>query len=1759
MTWTAHRARAIDQHVAWTRRQIRAENPLSGYRTRGVRLRHERYRPGQHKDADYPPYSAVIHHEPETDIDGLLGGLGTRLQEIRKAEGGRREALPPNGRWITVHPNGDDEEGYPVYIVENPDHSHTIVSGVGGKLNGLRLTGVKSPQEYRQLARERRDEKVHALRERAAALRGQLGDAAYQQRLLEQEEARAQAQGAQNSAENEFIRAVAKQQGVDSSTLLPPNIEGIGSKLKERLAMRTHKAALAWAQDVAQRTRRVVLSAYDDYARDATGDVGIGAIAGMATEDAGRGYEAQIHQMAAENGLHPIRVRQQQRDVSMRGFLERSDYDLSAATRKMAAVARLQAGAAEAREQVRQAAGEAAQAGSGPDVIRTLPVIPQKLGDALLVLSAERQMQAARHQARQYSQEALSAQSAAVLPTAAVLTSQPLSDEESARAVADTLSESAMRDAMLRLVSTSNELDAESNSLRGHYSVGQTAAFCSIAEAVDGSTVDPIMVDTLGPAATASVLAAQWRAGMTSEESNSLRETLAQQHIDSQEKIANEGVERAQVALAAADAIDDDGKPQTPAELDAALGRHAQKVQLLRVAREAVGVARGRLEAAAALNAALMHPAGGSVQVSLGETSTADAVARAYAIGLTEPSRYDTDGKLLEEGQFTVHTDGVNRILELHPAGVKALAYKADPAARQRAQRSAAIKNGEQDETDWIPAGITRRPATIYENQPLQSQSIDHRMQVSDADDVGAMSKAIRQYAGGLVADGRDPLAVISDLSSAAFAADLNLSAEGERRFADAVSRVCPSYDDYVRGQPESERKKLLKAGNQQCQEAFDAHRERLRRHMEDYADEWVDARRKAGELGEEDASLDKQKVPIDEVTRDALFQSVLQDPRIQNSLVPLADVNSNAIRDYALEKMLHVDPKSQQILSRLSPEEAAVFRQWDDFKRAHGQSGVYPAIQQDMIRREPGDAGLFGDEAPQGLSLSKVNIEDDASVVQCAKDNAQALGYTRQLNQKTGQMEYMELQPGARFYDVGEGGAQVEYGPLTAESIARSARKRIRKKLKDHFIRNIVGSVSVADSAFDPDSVLTASNRWEMYVRHMGGLPRAVQTVRDAMTGDLIERFANLYHQRTGRMLQIRQRPYTHAQEHAEAMQNPEQMERRLADVRGEYARVGKDRGGKFTAGSRRDKAQSAKLLQEEGPKLFGQSALGAHIVPTTRLSAGRAVEKALAGMMPYVPVDKPAEAGSDLNMSGGRINQQRAVKLILANERQGLNLQCGAGKTPVQIGAFTQARREGRAKRALFVVPSNTVGQYGGEFLKFADPAEGLRWSADPRASAHERRAALGNSACHMVVMTPESLRSDITDAVAEDLGVTPAQAVKEMSGIDQDQLDTIVHEAMAKRGWNFDFQVYDEGHRLLGRAGKADAHMARVADSVGRAARFNIYSTADVVKNDPSEAFDVLHKLDPKRFSAEGRDKFLRQFRRNTVATGLALRQMLEPYIYAASVDTGVQHERHLHVLPMDEGQQTAYEGVMSAFRMARKARATHNGALLTRAMQQMSPGSFSDSEQQDRTAARLGDALGTMREAALNRVVNIQPGAKHKWVQDFVDQHRGEPTVIFARNISSVRGIAAALKASGHHVAVVTGETNAEDKHKAKIAFSPATGQPTADVLVSSDAGAMGANLQRGYHLINFDTPMTAMLHEQRIAREVRTGQKHAVDVHDLVADCDFDIRARQRLERKGQLREIMSAPTEQLDDTGLLTRLRKKQVADMANRYADRSA
>ena len=818
---------------------------------------------------------------------------------------------------------------------------------------------------------------------------------------------------------------------------------------------------------------------------------------------------------------------------------------------------------------------------------------------------------------------------------------------------------------------------------------------------------------------------------------------------------------------------------------------------------------------------------------------------------------------------------------------------------------------------------------------------------------------------------------------------------------------------------------------------------------------------------------------------------------------------------------------------------------------RAEAHQAAFEKMADDYV------AGLGGDRAPihrQQFAIDHVAVEALHQALAKTPEGAAAFKPIADLTPQD--------QAALRGVFARDHG-QVDPGAAAAaEKLAQLDKAEPEREVDDMFGRAINPAWRDWQTARNEvaEKVNAATMTWGKYLDVMGGPANAYEAMQDVVRGKVLGDFADMHNRlRPEAPLATGRTVIAHDLAHLDAL-DPEAREKRIADRRNLADSLRSRVGGRYAGGSITDAMNAARQAEEATSQsqmgLFGSDPAPAAdaeaaAVPAPerplelgeRQTIGHAAERQVAGMMPIV--GSQFRAGQPVSMwradmSGKYVGRQRAVKLIEQNKRTELGLGVGSGKTSIMLSGFTHLQQQGKAKRALFVVPSIVQGQFHGEALTLLEPGK-FKWHADPKADRAARIAAYKDPSTHFSVVTHQAFRDDLLHMASRQEGAEPDAIATRLAAMPRAARADYMRGVLDKEGIDHDYLAVDEGHQLLNRAGKEDSRMATVADAVSDKVPYYVSATADPVKNDASEAFDVLAKMDPARYS--DRDAFMRRYGVDTSAARDGLRREMARHFYTGRIDPGVERQIHEHTIPLDEKQKATVQSLDQAAVKARLARM--KGEVNVDALRQLSPGSFAgaDEAQHGAIAAQLAKSIGILHSTAVKNAVN--GGAKTEHLAKLAGERRGKPGVVFAHNLGAVKEIAERLKKDGHRVETLTGGDSTADKDRKKRAFQ-AGGH---DILIASDAGAVGANLQRGQWLAQYDTPDTAMLHAQRRGRIDRIGQKNAIELHDLIGDHASERKARDRLAAKYGLRDVMTSPMEGLDDHGIagfLSRVRAGQ-------------
>lgn len=1557
-------------------------------------------------------------------------------------------------RWITVHPNGPDTPGHPVQIRPVPGAKgvYHVVGGAAGKLNGLRLVGVKDPGTY---AKEMKERKAARLAERRAkdALRTP----------EEKAEAKAQKEKAQDDrrgAERTFIETVLGAQGVPKEQAELPLGEGVSEKTAKLAQEKHHRELLSHALKVAKDAEKKVL--LDADARAATGleqigpaldptpGLDINAIL-AATDTKGPGYDRALGERAVTAGLSAEKLAaevQKIRESKLEQRVEEGRFT----------EAHVQAGQGDPIAGI-QILG-AAQADAAREAHRQAKALKdaqtQGVRKALAEAVVQNEHLANILRARKNLREAYAATRN---PGSRTFESgfQMASSEATDEGLVEDLHQELMTqhiqvflDEVEGAYPPEEHLDlAHPPSEEGLHATRGAGAFDALHEAslavIGEGVIDREAVEVLGPEGAAQITARAFRHLFTPEDQGEILQALEEQHLHEQANDLPKATEEAQRLRAEAGKVKLD-LAHSARDLATATEMQKNRISLLQEARRGLGSTLGRLEARASLIAALHETPRDTLTLPLGKLTPERAIQTAYALGL-------------QEGDFSLDHEQGEGLLHLNAAGQDRLIRPVDQAMVAEREMALAIKRGQLDQEGWLPSAFARRSQSRYDN-PLQEPPVFRRqLEIPEGSDPAVIREALEDHVGARTADGERPADILSDLLSATTIAD-RVPESGTAAYLDQVQRVFPLQEAF-----QDKSGKTVYERDREGDLVLDTKgapipKTRLRRAEEFLPEFQRMAERTLAKRGlPGGTALHAQRVDVDHPDfQEAMHRALAEDPRTQAAFFPMGELTSShqgMVRDFFYREIAQKGPSGVN----------------DSHQRLQSAlEGVGPEPP-----KFDGGGGLFGDFEPQ-----------ESPIWQAWNARRQAV-------------------------------------------------------LEQH--------------------KAGAASPWADYVQAMGGLKEATHAVQDAMRSGFLERFKAHHERLTGQGLKEGAVQIQHAESFLAATGTEAQRaQHRQAKQQEIDALRQRGLGGQYASGAVKDKVEEARARKAAAAQaqggLFGDDfseeseghAQKLKLRPGERRTLGETLENQIRAAMPAAAGAfsgaKPVDIREGMSMSGRFVNQQRAVKAITHLKRLGLFYGAGSGKTGIMLGALGELHqaRGGRVK-TIMAVPSIVQAQFGAEAVRFLDPSKGIQVHARPGASFEERLQAYRDPGTHAVVVTHQALRDDSLKVLAqhrgEDLETTRAW-VKQASPKD---LKQAMKAAWSIHGVDVNALMVDEGHDALNRKGKPDSTLARLIDANGHAAEHYVGATGNPVKNDASEAYDWLHKIDPDRHPPEGRDEFLRRFGVDTATSRRSLKLELSRYFFADRVHPGVgahHHEVSVGVTPAQEADIARVE--QAAAKLRTKDPDTIKWS------RQLAPDAFEGKPEAEHSAIAEGvkKAVGTFRESAMNRAINCHPESAK--IQEHIRLAKdrlaeGKPVVIFAHNLQAVEAIHKGLEGAGIKAVSLTGKDRAKEKAAKVARFQPqGGGKPEADVIVLSDAAATGVNLQRGKVLIHHDQPMTFKTHEQRCARIHRLGQTEDVEIVNLLADHPFDRKARERVQRKEVLANIFQSPEGYLDDSGIAERL-----------------
>lgn len=1562
------------------------------------------------------------------------------VREVMRME--KAANLKPGERWITVHPNGPGTKGQAVLVSPNPDGTHSVIAGAGGRLQHLRLKGIKSAEEHESEKKEKAKQKRAEERERNAKLSPE--------ERKTKKEAKEEIKAAKRAAERDYIDFVRERFGGVSEDPDESDWENLSEEAKQRLRNAAHRTQLTEANARARKAMEAEVEAGVTEARktselheDLVKDHGVSTeMRELLSEEL-----ELVEEAAKERRKERLRGKGQQPASKQEATMEAARNMLPQINQREIDVGELLALGGHSEDSTRPATREPAPSR------KQWRDATEKLMDAKIIAEALS------------GQEPTDGLSRKVLDKAKSELGITGELDEDAR---DKLTREAFRlhqQGELGLAKAKKLERLEGDGEDGYDKAArayQYSARCKrIAEEVRDAKRQGLMEATRTPvtdpelAAYDELIRRQDAMRRANKEYRELTRRVEKGDYESAREAAEVKIEEAdgdavmsvedQIRAELARGLRGMADRERPSFLSAhSAGAHDAMADVgLSVAKQTY-VDRLTLDALGPRNTAVLlrhaltqdgHDLGQVVealeqnQVKEANDAASSAIARADAFvpGLEATVRDvgDIETALAQIDAFEADLDVAQRSVGAALGRLETLATIAEELRKPDApgaltvpfegdgglqrtltylQSTGLVTEGQDYVVDReagkvsIPQAAWSKLITRMDPEQVKMRERVDAIKGGAEDEEGWLppgfvSRAETTFTNPILDSPRyfEPLKLDADDMQGSLSSHIGSRLLDGEAPADVMKDLLSP--TAMKEVPENKQTQYVNA----VRELFplvDA--DGNRRKYEDYSEhfEQIAAAHAQDRYGSTHVGINGQQVDLnDKGTQEAVFRTLAANPELKHAFVPLGDSTheDRAQLRAHLYRSMGIDPKQHtaeaQYASKLE------------------ELGEKPAASQ---------MGMFGGS---GGEVAEWELKRDELLAKYP--TASSGDAIRAMRDAQDGRRWLQTHLG-RVFGAGFDADKVPTDPAKREALLEALAQPSQHQ-------------EVADQLFDkPEAAVQAAlllrdharTPWQRFVRVHGSGELAYGAIQAEMRGRFAQAFADHHGRITGKPLAKGIVPVPNRERHLRAT-DPEKADEYLASLRSEYAGIRNREQGRFASedeGGVRAKhdlfIDQSRVAEQNQLAMFGSGPkdevtqapeLRGTLEAGERWTLGQAVENQIASVMPHLAeafqAGKPVDVFPGASMDKDRVAQQRTLKMMEANGgRIIVAAGTGSGKTPMAIGGFTMFHDKGQARHGLFVVPSAVQQQFGQEMLTFTEPGK-YRFKTAAGLTHEERVAMLADPSVHMKVMTHESFRDTAVQIMADHYRDGDAsQMAEDFKRADPQTRAQWMREAFLANGIDPYYFAGDEAHRFTTRdpTGKQPLiHAVMQAASHPLNATQAMYGTATPVKNDANEAWSMASMADPERYG--DRDWFMRNYGSDMAMNPTAIRRdtahmVMTTKIQPKGVERVVTHNPRVEngrkvesgsPMALHPGQQKRVDRVNEVYDKIRAAR--EQGRVDVDAVRELSPHSLEGMSDEDAyaRAAELQESAGIMRETAMRKAINLAPIEENSKLRQLVD--------------------------------------------------------------------------------------------------------------------------------------------------------------------------
>ena len=459
---------------------------------------------------------------------------------------------------------------------------------------------------------------------------------------------------------------------------------------------------------------------------------------------------------------------------------------------------------------------------------------------------------------------------------------------------------------------------------------------------------------------------------------------------------------------------------------------------------------------------------------------------------------------------------------------------------------------------------------------------------------------------------------------------------------------------------------------------------------------------------------------------------------------------------------------------------------------------------------------------------------------------------------------------------------------------------------------------------------------------------------------------------------------------------------------------------------------------------------------------------------------------------------HQIETVRKVLRHFRGRVLLadEVGLGKTIEACLLLHEYLLRGLVKRVLILVPTPLVSQWHGELQsKFA-----LEFSIPPRSAAANRPEYWANT----------------------DLVLTSLPFAKSKRRC----------EAVTAAAW--DLVIVDEAHHCKNRS----TLNWKLVNGLKRRHLFLL--TATPVQNNLLELYNLLTLLEPGHLRTESdfKKRYVRRGNPRDPLNRERLRSLLGEVMVRNTrslvhMDLPPRYAQTLMAQPRDQEQELCRR--LGDYLRLRSDRPPAAGgredapveedgqALPPLSRKQLSTLLLASASHPGALAKSLENIVGADERAGpiIELARRIERSAKEEKLLDLLNQSRKDKVLVFACFRRTLQHLHRLLDDAGIAHVTFSGSQSPKQKDAAVDAF-----RDEVPVMLCSESGGEGHNLQFANTLVNFDLPWNPMKIEQRVGRIHRIGQKREVFVFNLCAAGSLEAGLLDLLTEKIRMFELV---------------------------------